>query len=199
MSFRPSPKGERRNPFSSFPVISTGAERSVPLFGYYGFLDCATCGCSARNDRGGRTPRHPLRPVGVPGALLGANACVAHRPRPLAQVAVSAPGFSVGIPAIGRYCYFGFAARSTTLPSLPLEMTTGTGIKYPSPGYSFGQQPIAFGSVALGIIAVAPVCVHPVGQHDPYSIALRVIVYIEIHVEIGFLVGKRFLPKILAL
>ena len=36
---------------------------------------------------------HPSRlcrdtvPVAVPGALLGVNACVAHRPQPLAQVA----------------------------------------------------------------------------------------------------------------
>ena len=31
-------------------------------------------------------------PVAVPGALLAANGCVAHRPRPLAQVASSATG-----------------------------------------------------------------------------------------------------------
>ena len=31
-------------------------------------------------------------PVAVPGALLAANGCVAHRPLPLAQVALSATG-----------------------------------------------------------------------------------------------------------
>ena len=46
-------------------------------------------------------------PVAVPGALLAANGCVAHRPLPLAQVALSAAGGAPFAPplleAAGRH------------------------------------------------------------------------------------------------
>ena len=40
--------------------------------------------------------------VAVPGALLGANACVAHRPLPLAQVAPPATGGAPLAPLEGK-------------------------------------------------------------------------------------------------